>query len=112
MIAFAIWLLSLDLVYAEEKRVSPDSSDEVAQVVWLIGSLKAPCRLAWTPEITLMSALSAAGGFSLREPKTIYIYRRGVRLEFDPSEVRKGMTTDPQLQPGDVIHVPHPRFPR
>jgi polysaccharide export outer membrane protein len=82
--------------------------------VYLVGAVKKEGTLAYTYRMSVMQALSEAGGLTeYAKTKKIYVLRtesgRQFRLPFDYKAVLKGehMELNIPLEPGDTIVVPH-----
>jgi len=75
------------------------------------GDVRGPTRVAYTPDLTLMSAINMCGGF------TEYANRRAVRIirgqqviSVDCVQAAKVPGADPPVYPGDQITVPRTAF--
>jgi polysaccharide export outer membrane protein len=84
-----------------------------SQVVYAIGKLTRPGPIALAPGMTVMQALSAAGGFTeWADPKNILIVRREggkeTQLRFNYKEFTSGEKLEQNilLKPGDTLVVP------
>ena len=84
-----------------------------SQVVYTIGKLMKPGPYALAPGMTVMQALSAAGGFAeWADPKNILIVRKEggkeTHLRFNYKEFTSGekLQQNILLKPGDTIVVP------
>ena len=84
-----------------------------SQVVYAIGKLTRPGPIALAPGMTVMQALSAAGGFTeWADQKNILIVRREggkeTQLRFNFKEFTSGENLEQNilLKPGDTIVVP------
>lgn len=87
------------------------STQEKARFVNVSGEVKAPQRVAYTADLTLLSAITAAGGFSdYADQKRVQISRGGQKQVIDIRLVRKDPSKDVQLLPGDQIQVPQSFF--
>jgi polysaccharide biosynthesis/export protein len=82
--------------------------------IYVIGAVKKEGPLLYTYRMTVMQALSEAGGLTdYAKRKTIYIIRsesgKDYRMDFNYDEVVKGqrMEQNIQLQAGDTIVIPH-----
>jgi len=71
------------------------------------GSVRAPGRIPYTPDLTLMSTINAAGGFNdFADQKRIrYIHDSKVQI-IDAKKIRKDPMLDLKVYPGDQIEVP------
>ncbi|MEI6350601.1 MAG: polysaccharide biosynthesis/export family protein [Verrucomicrobiota bacterium] len=71
------------------------------------GAVKAPGRIAYTVDLTLMSAINAAGGFNdFANPKKVHWVHDGKSTDLDTRKFRKDPSLDPKVAPGDQIEVP------
>jgi polysaccharide export outer membrane protein len=84
-----------------------------SQVVYAIGKLTRPGPIALAPGMTVMQALSAAGGFAeWADPKNILIVRseggKETQLRFNYKEFTSGEKLEQNilLKPGDTLVVP------
>ena len=84
-----------------------------SQVIYAIGKLTRPGPMALAPGMTVMQALSAAGGFAeWADPKNILIVRREggkeTQLRFNYKEYTSGENLQQNilLKPGDTLVVP------
>ncbi len=70
------------------------------------GAVRAPQRVPFTSDLTLLSAITACGGFNeFADPKRV-VLSRGNKAEFHNAvEIRKRPELDPRLQPGDKVFV-------
>ena len=100
-----------DFVTAPEVTVIVKESR--SQVVYAIGKLTRPGPIALAPGMTVMQALSAAGGFAeWADPKNILIVRREggkeTQLRFNYKEFTSGEKLEQNilLKPGDTLVVP------
>src|SRR5262249_24126020 len=70
------------------------------------GAVKLPQRVAYTPDLTALSAINAAGGFNeFANQSKVRVLRSGQVIMVNCKEVRKNPTLDVRLQPGDIIEV-------
>lgn len=77
------------------------------RLVDIEGDVRVPQRVRYTPDITLLGAISAAGGFTDYADQTkVCILRNGSRTFVNVKKVRQSLEADPALQPGDKISVP------
>src|ERR1700687_3669385 len=79
--------------------------------VFVTGEVAHSGALPLLPSMTVLQALSSAGGFTqFAKEKGIYILRnengKQVKLPFDYKDVLKGKKEDIFLHPGDIIVVP------
>lgn len=77
------------------------------QICFITGEVGKPGRLEIEPGMTLMQALSLAGGQSKFASSVVEVHREvaGEKkiLEFDLGDIRKGHASDPPIESGDMI---------
>lgn len=97
------WIASGDIVTVTE-----------ASPIFLIGDVAAPRRMNLTPDLTLLRAISAAGGLSRSySGQKARIHRRDGEtkvLEFDLRKIMDKKEDDPKLQAYDVVEVERKGF--
>ena len=70
------------------------------------GDVRAPQRVRYTPDLTLLGAISACGGFTdYADQAKVSILRNGNRTFVNLKKVRQSAEPDPALQPGDKVSV-------
>ena len=69
------------------------------------GAVRAPQRVPYTADLTLMSAINAAGGFSEFAGKKVRLARDGKLTVIDTSRIAKDPSKDFPVQPGDQIEA-------
>jgi len=75
------------------------------------GEVKAPQRVPFTPDLTVLSAINAAGGFSpFADERRIRLLRGGQVTIIDVKKIRRNPSRDVQLEPGDRVEVPQSLF--
>lgn len=78
-----------------------------ARFVNVGGDVKAPRRVEYTPDLTLLGAITAAGGFTdYADQKKVNLMRDGRQIIVNVQEIRRNPSLDPILKPGDSIQVP------
>lgn len=71
------------------------------------GAVRTPGRVVFTPDLTLLSAVNAAGGFNdFANRKKVRLMRGGKGSVFDCVDIMKNPQKDPPIVPGDQIDVP------
>ena len=71
------------------------------------GSVRAPGRIPYSPDLTLMSAINAAGGFNdFADQKRVRLVHDGKAQTIDSRKIRKDPSLDIKVYPGDQIEVP------
>lgn len=75
------------------------------------GAVRAPTRVPFTEDLTLLSAINASGGFNdYADQKRVRLLRGSEAKVYDVRQFRKDPGLDPKLQPGDKIEVPQSFF--
>ena len=69
------------------------------------GSVRASGRQPWIADLTLTGAISAAGGRGDFAGDGIKIIRGGKAQRYSWKAIKRDPSTDPRIQPGDVIDV-------
>lgn len=77
-----------------------------SRMVTIGGGVRQPQRLAWSADLTLMSAIQIAGGLSdWGTYKGIRLIRNGQQEVYDGRKFDKNPSLDPKLLPGDQIII-------
>ena len=75
------------------------------------GSVRAPSRVPFTEDMTLLTAINAAGGFNdFADQRHVRLLRGSQAQVFDVRKFRKDPSLDVKLQPGDKVEVPQSFF--
>jgi protein involved in polysaccharide export with SLBB domain len=75
------------------------------------GEVKLPQRVPFTPDLTVLSAINAAGGFSpFADERRIRLLRGQQVTIIDVKKIRANPSRDVQLEPGDRVEVPQSLF--
>lgn len=75
------------------------------------GEVKSPKRVEYTPDLTVLGAINAAGGFTeYASQGKIRILRGDDVIMADAKAIRKDPSRDVALRPGDLIEVPRSFF--
>ncbi len=78
-----------------------------ARFVNVGGDVKSPQRVPFTPDLTILSAINAAGGFTdYADQKKVRLLRDGEVMTVNVTEIRRDPSKDVRLKPGDSIEVP------
>lgn len=78
-----------------------------ARFVNVGGDVRGPRRVEFTPDLTILAAINACGGFTdYANQAKVRLLRDGKVTIHDIREVRKDPTKDIRLKPGDSIEVP------
>ena len=82
-----------------------------ARFVNIGGAVRTPARVPFTEDMTLLTAINAAGGFNdFADQKRVRLLRGSSVKVFDVRQFRKDPSLDVHLQPGDRIEVPQTFF--
>ncbi|HWL50802.1 MAG TPA: polysaccharide biosynthesis/export family protein [Chthoniobacteraceae bacterium] len=83
------------------------TSEGSARFVTVGGNVRSPGRVVHTADLTLISAISAAGGFNeFADQKRVRLVRGGKTTIFDVRDLKRDPSQDPRVLPGDQIDVP------
>lgn len=75
------------------------------------GAVRTPSRVAFTEDLTLLSAINAAGGFNdFADQRHVRLLRGSSVKIYDVRKFRRDPSLDVPLQPGDKIEVPQSFF--
>lgn len=78
-----------------------------ARFVDVGGDVRAQQRVPFTADLTVLGAITAAGGFTeYADQSKVKLLRDGKVIMINIKEVRKDPTKDLKLKPGDKIQVP------
>jgi protein involved in polysaccharide export with SLBB domain len=75
----------------------------LARYVTIGGQVRAPQRIVWAPDLTLLSAISAAGGPAEFGGDKIKLSRAGKVQIFSRKVLNKSPNRDPKVLPGDQV---------
>jgi len=82
-----------------------------ARYVTLGGDVRAPQRVPWTADLTLLTAINAAGGFTeFADQSKVKLLRGSRGYEVDVKKIRADPQQDIKLLPGDKVEVPRGFF--
>jgi polysaccharide export outer membrane protein len=82
-----------------------------ARFVNVGGAVRTPMRVPFTEDMTLLTAINAAGGFNdFADQKRVRLLRGNEVKIFDVRQFRKNPGKDVGLQPGDRVEVPQTLF--
>lgn len=74
-----------------------------ARIITIGGQVRAPQRMDWTPDMTLLTAIMAAGGPADFAGKKIKLNRAGTVTVYNKKQLEKNPKDDPKLLPGDLV---------
>jgi polysaccharide export outer membrane protein len=79
----------------------------IARFVNVSGDVRQPRRVEYTQDLTVLGAISAAGGFTeYADQRKVRLLRKGAIQLIDVKAVRGNPSLDMALLPGDQIEVP------
>lgn len=82
-----------------------------ARFVNVGGSVRSPSRVPFTEDMTLLTAINAAGGFNdFADQRHVRLLRGTEVTVYDVRRFRKDPAQDVRLRPGDKIEVPQSFF--
>jgi protein involved in polysaccharide export with SLBB domain len=82
-----------------------------ARFVNVGGAVRTPMRVPFTEDITLLTAINAAGGFNdFADQKHVRLLRGSTAKVYDVRQFRRDPSKDVPLQPGDKVEVPQSLF--
>lgn len=82
-----------------------------ARFVNVGGAVRAPARIPFTEDMTMLAAINASGGFNdYADQKRVRLLRGNEARVYDVRQFRRDPGLDPRLQPGDRIEVPQSFF--
>jgi polysaccharide biosynthesis/export protein VpsN len=77
------------------------------RLVNVTGEVKSSGRLQYTPDLTVMSAIAGAGGFSdFADRKHVKLVRAGKVQVLDTTKFSKDPSLDVKVLPGDQVYIP------
>ena len=83
----------------------------MARFVNVGGSVRAPSRVPFTEDMTLLTAINASGGFNdFADQRHVRLLRGNEVTVYDVRTFRKDPSKDVRLRPGDKIEVPQSFF--
>ena len=83
----------------------------MARFVNVGGSVRSPMRVPFTADLTILGAITAAGGFTdYADQGKVKLLRDGAVTIVNIKEVRKNPDKDVKVKPGDKIEVPQSFF--
>lgn len=78
-----------------------------ARFIYIGGAVRAPQRMAFTPDLTVLGAINSAGGFTdYANQSRVRLLRETHVYLLDVRKIRGNPSMDVYLKPGDKIDVP------
>jgi polysaccharide export outer membrane protein len=82
-----------------------------ARFVNVGGAVRLPSRVPFTEDMTLLTAINAAGGFNdFADQRHVRLLRGSEATVYDVRKFRKDPSQDVKLRPGDRVEVPQSFF--
>jgi polysaccharide export outer membrane protein len=82
-----------------------------ARFVNVGGAVRTPSRVPFTEDMTLLTAINAAGGFNdFADQRKVRVLRGSSVQVYDVREFRRDPSKDVKLQPGDRVEIPQSFF--
>ena len=82
-----------------------------ARFVNVGGAVRSPSRVPFTEDMTLLTAINAAGGFNdFADQKRVRVLRGNEVKLYDVRQFRRDPSQDLKLHPGDKVEVPQSFF--
>ncbi len=82
-----------------------------ARYVNVGGAVRQPSRVPFTEDMTLLTAINAAGGFNdFADQRKVRVLRGSTVKVYDIREARRDPSRDIRLQPGDRVEIPQSFF--
>jgi protein involved in polysaccharide export with SLBB domain len=82
-----------------------------ARFVNVGGAVRSPSRIPFTEDMTMLTAINAAGGFNdFADQKRVRLLRGSTVKLYDVRQFRRDPSQDVKLQPGDRVEVPQSFF--
>jgi polysaccharide export outer membrane protein len=82
-----------------------------ARFVNVGGAVRTPTRVPFTEDMTLLTAINAAGGFNdFADQRKVRVLRGNEVRAYDVRQARRDPSKDIKLQPGDRVEVPQSFF--
>jgi protein involved in polysaccharide export with SLBB domain len=113
----AVGLSSTQLATFIEKRLKDEKIFSIANVNITLnqtqnqrmlivgGAVRQPGRQPWVADLTLMGAISSAGGVNEWVKDAVKVTRAGRSQKFSLKAIKKDSALDPKVLPGDIIEV-------
>ena len=75
--------------------------------VFILGEVKKPGRLQYVDNMTVVEAITLAGGFeTLAERNYVIVTRRAKRIPVPVEKIMQGLAPNFMVRPGDLVYVP------
>jgi polysaccharide export outer membrane protein len=82
-----------------------------ARFVTVGGAVRTPMRVPFTEDMTLLTAINAAGGFNdFADQKRVRVLRGNEVTVYDVRQFRRDPSRDVRMRPGDRVEIPQTFF--
>ncbi len=106
-VLFSLFFPVVSLPLPQPARVSAPALNPKPARISVGGDVKSPQLLDYAPDLTVMRAINAAGGFNeYADRSKVSLVRNGRTLVINAKEILKDPSKDLPLEPGDGIEVP------
>ncbi len=93
--------------YIREPQVMVTLKSLNSKKVYVLGQVRTPGRYAFTEDMTIVEAVTLAGGFANLAERNYTIVTRGTRrIPIPVEKIMQGLAANFSLQPGDIVYVP------
>jgi protein involved in polysaccharide export with SLBB domain len=93
--------------YIREPQVMVTLKALNSKKVYVLGQVRTPGRYAFTEDMTIVEAVTLAGGFANLAERNYTIVTRGTRrIPIPVEKIMQGLASNFPLQPGDIVYVP------
>lgn len=93
--------------YIKEPHVNVQVTAFNSKKIFVLGNVKKPGRFAFVQNMTVVEAITLAGGFAgLAEKNYTLVTRAGRRIPIPVEKIMQGLAANFRLQPGDIVYVP------
>lgn len=101
--------------YMREPQVSVFVKEAVSQKVNVVGAVNSPGSFSYSSGMTVVQAVSVAGGFTPLANRNATVVSRRVgsgvqRFKVAVEEISRGERSDFRLQAGDIVYIPERVF--
>lgn len=93
--------------YIREPQVMVTLKTLNSKKVYVLGQVKTPGRFVFVEDMTIVEAVTIAGGFAELAERNYTIVTRGSRrIPIPVEKIMQGLAANFPLQPGDIVYVP------
>ncbi len=93
--------------YIKKPHVNVQVKAFNSKKVFVLGKVKKPGRFTYSDSMTVIEAVTLAGGFgNLAERNYTIVTRAGRRIPVPVEKIMQGLAANFRLQPGDIVYIP------